>query len=149
MRVPLVSLGSRAATIAGFHTEGCDESLWSHIYNPGRLEVLNKCISVTGTVARVKKEADGDYSIQLMPDKGYEGLLNEHNFDRQEGALVVRAICQTKDKDKKEECKNFDKQIEIPARGAHVRVTGSYVLNRTTIYSWAEIYPATTITVIP
>lgn len=148
VRVPVVSLGSKAASIASFHTDGCDESLSNHIYNPGRLEVVDRCISVTGTVAKVEKSADGDYVIHVIPDKGYEVLTNEHNFDQHEGALPVRAICQHKDKEKKTECSGLNKEIAIPAKGARVRVVGTYVLNRTTIYAAGEIYPATSITPI-
>jgi hypothetical protein len=149
VRVPIVGLGSKASSIASFHTEGCDESLSNHIYNPGRLEVVDKCISVTGTVAKVEKKDDGDSVIYIIPDKGYEVLTNEHNFNQHEGALPVRAICQHKDKEKKAECSGLDKPLAIPAKGAHVRVTGSYVLNRTTINAAGEIYPATSITTIP
>jgi hypothetical protein len=149
VRVPVVSLGSKANTISSFHTEGCDESLWNHIYNPGRLEVVDKCVSVTGTVAKVEKQSDGDYLILVMLDSGFEILTNEHNFNQHEGALPVRAICQHSDKEKKAECTGLDKPVAIPAKGARVRVTGSYVLNRTTINAAGEIYPATSITVIP
>jgi hypothetical protein len=149
VRVPIVSLGSQASTIASFQAQGCDESLWNHIYNPGRLEVVNKCISVTGAVAKVEKLADGDYRIDVMLDGGFEVLTNEHNFDQYEGALPVRAICQHGDKDNKAECTGLNKPLAIPAKGARVRVTGSYVLNRTTIKAAGEIYPATSIAVIP
>jgi hypothetical protein len=148
VRVPMVSLGAQSST-AAFHAEGCDESLWSHIYNPGRLEVIDRCVSITGTVVKVSKEEGGDYAIQIAVDKNYEILLNNQNFDRQDGNLVARLICQHKDKEKKQECSNFNKTIETPAKGARVRVTGSYVLNRTTINAWAEIYPVTSITPVP
>jgi hypothetical protein len=148
IRVPMVGLGSQNSP-ASFHAEGCDESLWSHIYNPGRLQVMDRCVAVTGTVVKVSKEGDGDYAIHMALDKNYETLLNNQNFESQEGNLIVRAICQHKDKEKKQECNGFDKTIEIPAKGARVRVTGSYVLNRTTINAWAEIYPATSITAAP
>jgi len=148
VRVPMVSLGSQASP-ASFHTDGCDESMWNNVYNPGRLEVVDRCVDVTGTVAKVSKEEGGDYAIYLTLDKNYEILLNNQNFESLDGNLIVRAICQHKDREKKQECNNFNKPIEIPAKGAHVKVTGSYVLNRTTINAWAEIYPATSITPAP
>ncbi len=143
MRVPVVTLGSKVKQPAAFHTEGCDESLLSHIYNPGRLEVIDRCIAVTGTVAKAKKENDGDYSIQLLLDKEYESLLNQNNYDYQNGALVVRIICQDS---RKEECRGLNKPVTIPARGTRVRVIGAYALNHSTINAWAEIYPATSVT---
>jgi len=149
IRTPVVSLGSKDASIAKFHAGECDESLWSHIYNSGRLEVIDKCIGVTGTVDKVIKEDDGDYTIHILLDQGFEVLLGEQNIDKYNGALLVRAICQHKDKEKKEECKSLDKPLAIPAKGAHVRVVGSYVLDRTTAYAVAGIYPATSITTIP
>jgi hypothetical protein len=148
VRVPVVSLGAQSSP-AAFHTEGCDESLWSHVYNPGRLEVVDRCVTVTGTVAKVTKEEGGDYAIHIALDKNYENLLNNQNFERQDGNLIVRAICQHKDREKKQECNNLSLTMEIPAKGAHVKVTGSYVLNRTTVGAWAEIYPATSITPVP
>jgi uncharacterized protein YgiM (DUF1202 family) len=49
-------------------TTGCDDTLWDHVYNPQRLIVKQKCISVTGTIVDatngkrsdgVRHEADG------------------------------------------------------------------------------------------
>src|SRR5712664_3401844 len=44
----------------------CNKSLWQYVYNPGRLQVLNPCISVTGTVEEVRKEADHGWN-ELHP----------------------------------------------------------------------------------
>jgi len=44
---------------------GCDVSLKTHVYKPARLQVIQECIEVTGTIHHTKKEADGDDHIQL------------------------------------------------------------------------------------
>ena len=74
----------------------CDQSLWEYVYNPGRLRVLEACISVTGTVEEVRKEADGDVHIRFRLDQEFESLLNEKNISRQQGDLVLEPICQGK-----------------------------------------------------
>jgi len=74
----------------------CDQSLWEYVYNPGRLRVLDSCISVTGTVEEIRKEADGDVHILFRLDQQFESLLNEKNFARQYGDLVLEPICQGK-----------------------------------------------------
>src|SRR6266851_7276885 len=72
----------------------CDQSLWQYVYNPGRLQVLDPCISVTGVVEEVRKEADGDVHIVFRLDQQFESLLNEKNVSRQYGDLVLEPICQ-------------------------------------------------------
>ena len=71
----------------------CDQSLWQYVYNPGRLQVLDSCISVTGTVDEVRKEADGDVHILFRLDQQFESFLNEKNIARQYGDLVLEPIC--------------------------------------------------------
>ena len=72
----------------------CDQSLWEYVYNPGRLQVLDPCVSVTGTVEEIRKEADGDVHILFRLDQQFESLLNEKNIARQHGDLVLEPICQ-------------------------------------------------------
>ena len=61
----------------------CDDSLWQHVYNPSRLLVQKKCVTVTGTIVDatanqkthrkdgVRHEPDGDTHgwLKLAPDK--------------------------------------------------------------------------------
>src|SRR6267143_430381 len=70
----------------------CDQSLWKYVYNPGRLQILESCISVTGTVEEVRKEADGDVHIRFRLDQQFASLLNEKNISRQQGDLVLEPI---------------------------------------------------------
>src|SRR5438093_156067 len=74
----------------------CDQSLWEYVYNPGRLQVLDPCISVTGAVEEIRKEADGDVHILFRLDQQFESLLNEKNILREQGDLVLEPICQGK-----------------------------------------------------
>jgi hypothetical protein len=68
----------------------CDQSLWQYVYNPGRLQVLDPCISVTGSVEEVRKEADGDVHILFRLDQQFESLLNEKNVSRLSGHRGLR-----------------------------------------------------------
>src|SRR5260370_8772921 len=74
----------------------CNQSLWQYVYNPGRLQVLDPCISVTGTVEEIRKEADGDVHILFRLDQQFASLLNEKNISIQQGDLVLEPICQVK-----------------------------------------------------
>ncbi len=74
-------------------TTRCDQSLWEYVYNSGRLQVLDPCISVTGIVEEIRKEADGDVHILFRLDQQFESLLNEKNIARQYGDLVLEPIC--------------------------------------------------------
>ena len=47
------------------NTAQCDQSLWNYVYHPQRLQVLQPCITVTGTIDEIRKEADGDYHVQF------------------------------------------------------------------------------------
>src|SRR5258707_10153415 len=54
----------------------CNQSLWQYVYNPGRLQILDSCISVTGAVEEVRKEPDGDVHIRFPLDQHFASLLN-------------------------------------------------------------------------
>ena len=41
----------------------CDDSLWNHVYNPSRLQIVDKCITVTGIIDSIRSEQDGDLHI--------------------------------------------------------------------------------------
>ena len=64
---PTISAEIKAAAHAAA-TSGCDTSLWKHVYRPARLVVVEKCITVTGTIDHIKREADGDDHIQVKVD---------------------------------------------------------------------------------
>lgn len=125
----------------------CDQKLWNHVYNPGRLQVIDPCKTVSGTVESVRAEPDGDFHIRLKVDPQFGILVNSANVNVQYGDLVLEPICQNPvtQPDAVGACANFHQNINIPPVGAHVTVTGSYVLDQDH-GGWAEIHPVTSIT---
>jgi len=103
------------------------------VWKPSRLQLMDACRSVSGTVASVRVEADGDYHVNIRPDAGYQESLNQRNVTVQHGGLVVEVI-------------PADQALVAPPRtGEHVQVTGAFVLDRD--HGWLEIHPAWIITV--
>ena len=121
----------------------CDQSLWQYVYNPGRLQVINPCISVSGTVDEVRKEADGDVHILFHLDQEFESLLNEKNISKQHGDLVLESICQSKVRqaDAAEPCSRYPGpyfELEI---GRRYLISGTYVHDAD--HGWNELHPVT------
>lgn len=138
---------------------GCDSTLWNHVYagDPkkfrkpqDRLKVINDCITVTGTLFSIKKEADGDMHIRVTLDPQFKSLLNAKNISGQKGKFVIEPVCQTaptqKDTIAEGVCKNYHQNLVIPAVGTHVSITGVYILDME--HGWNEIHPITSITPI-
>ena len=121
----------------------CDQSLWQYVYNPGRLQVLDPCISVTGTVEEVRKEADGDVHILFRLDQQFESLLNEKNVSRQRGDLVLEPICQgdVRQADATEPCSRYSGPYFEPQIGQRYLVSGAYVHDAD--HGWNELHPVT------
>jgi len=88
--------------------------------------------------------------MPLALDPPYTNLLNNGNTTSLGGHLNVEAICQaTIHPDVPAAvpaCGSFHGSVFIPPAGAHVQVTGSYVLD--TNHGWMEIHPATAITLL-
>ncbi len=124
---------------------GCNQELWSHVYNPSRLTILNQCLRVTGTIEVIRLEKDGDDHILLKLDPGQENLLNEKNISQQQSDLVLEPVClhTVTQTDAKASCNGFQSNVVIPHVGTHVKVIGSYVLD--TAHGWNEIHPVSTI----
>ncbi len=123
----------------------CNDSLWSHVYNPYRLEILQNCMEVTGIVFDAHFESDGDAHILIKLDVGQENLLYPMNYEKLGGYLVVEPICATliNGQNPKIECEGYTNNIYLPNIGEHVKVKGSYVFD--TKHSWSEIHPVTSI----
>ncbi len=140
-----------ASVAKPFHASGCDDSLWEHVYHPQRLKNIDSCIEVTGTIHHQKREADGDDHIQLALDSQYAALLNDGNAKHQADCLVLEPICQypVTQADAVEACRDFHSDVEVPAKGTHVRVKGTYVWDSEAGHGWMEIHPVTSIEVIP
>jgi hypothetical protein len=122
-------------------TQSCNASMWNHVYNPGRLTVVNKCITATGIVTQSTRDGDGDQHFLLKLDPGQDRLVNKHNRKKRNGELVVEIVCANKVKLKKAKaaCAGYSNQIALPAVGIHLRVTGSLVID--THNGWMEIHP--------
>lgn len=133
----------------------CDQTLWTHVYHPSRLNQQG-CITVTGTIVDathgrrrdgVRHEADGDTHGWLKPDPQYAHLLDEGNKRYEGGNLVFEIVCHWKptQADAKPACSGYHSTIAIPPVGTHVMMTGTYVLD-TNHGRWMEIHPVSSIT---
>ena len=110
----------------------CDKSLWNHVYNPQRLQVVSPCKSVLGVIESKRVEKDGDYHIRVKLDPPFSNLINSANIKNQLGDLVVEPICMNPvtQADAISGCQNFHQNINIPPIGSHANITGSYVLDK-------------------
>ena len=140
-----LSLISSSNVAAQKAASGCDKKLWNFVWEPSRLQVLDKCKMVTGVIVERNADPDGDEHMLLKLDKGQENLLQKKNFTKKSGNLVIEAICinHITRKSAKGICKGYVNQVQLPNVGDHVRVTGSYVLDSHN--GWAEIHPITTV----
>ena len=146
----------------------CDETLWKHVYAgtfgtaKNRLQVIDPCKTVTGTIVFAGGEPDADFHIRLKLDSGQASLLNAKNKaplpGGQGGFLVVEPICQ---KDPKQDdvvregvCDGFRQNLAamttIKANvkkkvGTHVEVTGAFIKDAQ--HGWNEIHPVTSIVI--
>ena len=120
---------------------GCDASLWNHVYNPKRLKRLAPCLTVTGVITESSADADGDQHFLLKLDPGQDKLVNKRNRKKKGGDIVLEIVCAnpTTMKKVKSACAGYTNAIPIPAVGAHVRATGTYVIDSHN--GWAEIHP--------
>jgi hypothetical protein len=106
---------------------GCDASLRNHVYHPGRLEVKEQCLRITGTIELVRREPDGDDHIRVKLDPPYANLINNENVVRQDGDLVVEPVCENPvtQADAAAACRDFHSDITVPPVGSHVTIVGS------------------------
>src|SRR5674476_1505332 len=70
----------------------CDTSFWKYVYNPERLQVINKCKTVTGMIEESNADEDGDQHMLLKLDNGQEDLLTKRNMKKKQGDLVIEAV---------------------------------------------------------
>ena len=100
----------------------CDQSLWEYVYNPGRLQILEPCISVTGTVDEVRKEADGDVHIRFRLDQEFESLLNEKNILKEQRK---KESIQTAELDRRDQVTATKSWPSFLQQGERGRLSGS------------------------
>ena len=155
---PTDTAATTTTTVAG--STGCDVSLWDHVYNPQRLIVKQKCVTVTGTIVDatagrqhdgVRHEADGDTHGWLKVDPQFANLLNAGNQSAEGGNLVFEVVCEFRvrqaDAKGSPGCQGYRSNLTIPPVGSHVRIVGSYVQD-TNHAKWMEIHPVSSISVI-
>ena len=127
----------------------CNSSLWSHVYEPSRLQIKQACITVTGVVTDFHDNEDGDVDIRLAVDPPFQNLLNNGNITNLSGHLQTEAICQTRIQQGASAaaaaCKGFAGSVRVPRVGDHVQVTGRYVLDLN--HGWMEIHPISALVV--
>lgn len=125
---------------------GCDTTLWQHVYTPQRLSVISACTVATGTISEPRPDDDGDMHANLMLDPGQEGMVNKRNQKKKGGGLVIEIVCSVQPKSPKraiQACQGYHATLQMPPAGAHVRVTGTHVID--THNGWTEIHPVSRI----
>lgn len=126
----------------------CDPTLWKYVYDAQRLQILDKCKSVTGIIEETNADEDGDQHMLLKLDKGQKELLTKKNKTKKQGDLVIEAVCINNITRKRAmgACTGYVNHVQLPKVGDHVKVTGSYVIDSHN--GWAEIHPITKIEII-
>lgn len=122
----------------------------ANVYHEDRIKVRNRCLTVTGTVAAVSHEEDGDFHVNLNLPPAEAHLLNAANRAYQNGQLVTEIVpadepgCTPGRPPLPAHgsynygiCTGAD--ITPPPAGARVAVTGPYVLDA--FHGWMEIHP--------
>ena len=129
------------------------------VYIPSRLQVIDRCSTVSGTVDCLRPEPDGDIHLRLRPDPQFAALLTQSNSlqtctDHPEPHLVVEIIPQHPAgvlRDNNADDGGFITPA-TPAPGDHITVTGPHVIDKNILHrvlyqgrpaeNWAEIHPA-------
>ena len=146
-------------TASAARATGCSRSIATHVYNPERLSIFSRCVTVTGTIVDatngkrtdgVRREKDGDTHGWLKLDPPFAALLNSGNKTREGGNLVFEIVCFWKptQEDAISACPaNYKNAIKLIPVGSHVEMTGIYVQDGNHAH-WMEIHPVTRLTPI-
>jgi hypothetical protein len=113
------------------------------VYHPDRLKVVAACLRVTGTVAAIRDEADGDRQLLVAVDPPFAHLLTPANHNVGFGALLVETVCvdPTRLADPAASCAHDSHPLTgLPKVGQHVWMEGRYVLDEGH-GGWAELHP--------
>jgi len=134
----------------------------ANVYHPYRLQVRSDCMTVTGTVAYVRGEGDGDVHINLALPASESHLLDHDNYTYENGDLVAEVVpadqpgCTpgqppplppTAYRSTSYDygtCTGAD--IATPPQGSQVRISGPYALDSD--HGWMEIHPVWSVTVL-
>jgi hypothetical protein len=156
---PTTQVPSPAST-AGSGCRGGDPL--ANVYHPDRLQVRNPCLTITGTVAYVAHEPDGDIHMALTLPSSESNLLDQANYSDQYGQLVTEIVpadqpgctpgqppplpssAYTSSSYNYGLCTGAD--LSAPVVGTNVSVTGPYVADND--HGWMEIHPVWAVTVL-
>jgi hypothetical protein len=136
-------MASPARSAAGSPVACAPTDQIQYVYHPARLQVVAGCLRVTGGVAEVRTEADGDLHILLDLDVAFAHLLTPANQGVERGDMVVEPVCvrSVSQPDAIEPCAaDPDPMTTLPRVGDHVWMEGRYVLDLEHD-SWAELHP--------
>jgi hypothetical protein len=113
------------------------------VYHPSRLQVLAACLRVTGVIAAIRNEADGDLHMLLKLDPEFVNLLTSANAN-EKGDLVIEPVCvkSVTQADAIAVCASDPDPLggSFPSVGQHVWMEGRYVLDKDH-GCWAELHP--------
>ena len=114
-----------------------------YVYRPARLQVVELCVRVTGTVVASSAEADGDVHLEVRLDAPYRGLLTSGN-QFEDGDLIVEPVCHVPplQADAIRVCASDPDPLDgaLPGVGEHVWMEGRYILDLQH-HAWAELHP--------
>jgi len=118
------------------------------VYDPTRLEVIDKCMTVTGVIEESSADDNGDQHMLLWLDEGHDNLLTKKNIQNKTGDLVMEAVCMNNITNPKVggACKGYIDHVQLPKVGDNVKVSSSYVIDSHN--GWAEVHPITKIEII-
>ena len=114
-----------------------------YVYHPARLQVLRACLRVSGTVAFIRREADGDLHMGLALDPADAHLVVAANQGAERGDLVIEPVCvlHVTQADAMASCAaDRDPLRHLPTLGEHVWMEGRYVADLDH-GGWRELHP--------
>jgi hypothetical protein len=123
---PSRTSGRRSAAGKPRQQPGCQSpaDVLAGVYHPFRLHVLASCRSVSGTVAEISHEVDGDVHIRLNTGGALTNSVNESKLDSR---LVVEFMPRD------------GGHLPVPSIGDHISITGAWVLDAE--HGWNELHP--------
>ncbi len=101
------------------------------VYHPSRLQIVQSCLAISGTVVFVAHEADGDWHIALSPDPLYRDYVTVQNAETHGANWVLEIVpaCATPPADSTAAAKCPANPEPVPRMGQHITATGPYVLD--------------------
>jgi hypothetical protein len=115
----------------------------ANVWSPSRLKVLSNCKTVSGTIAHLDIQPDGDRHFYMKVDHQYASMLNKTNKATYGGTLILEIVpadqsgCIKGRRVKDGICTGAN--VWSPHQGQHVTVTGPWVWD--SLHGWNEIHP--------